>query len=150
MGHVFSYPEWHFHAPPNAGRSKVKGNRMSLSEVIKTALDQIQFIAKTETVIGEPIHSGSVTLIPVSKVSIGFAAGGGGKEEKAGSGAGTGGGINVTPVAFIVITGGKVQVHPVEKGEIGLDKILALAPDLIQKLSKYMKNRESKDKSRKD
>jgi uncharacterized spore protein YtfJ len=47
---------------------------MSLSDVIKTALDQIKYIAKTETVIGEPIHAGGVTLIPVSRVSIGFAA----------------------------------------------------------------------------
>ena len=69
---------------------------MSLSDVIKTALDQMQYMAKTETVIGEPIVSGPVTLIPVSKVSIGFAAGGSGQAEKRGSGAGTGGGISVT------------------------------------------------------
>ena len=75
---------------------------MALSDVIKTALDQLQYIAKTETVVGEPIKAGEVTLIPVSKVSIGFAAGGGGgKETQAGSGAGTGGGVNVTPIAFI-------------------------------------------------
>ncbi len=119
---------------------------MSLSDVIKTALDQIQYIAKTETVIGEPIQSGNVTLIPVSKISIGFAAGGGGREEKAGSGAGTGGGISVTPVAFITIIDDKVQVHPVSKGDLGLNKILAMAPDLIQKIAKYMKKKESEDK----
>ena len=118
---------------------------MSLSDVIKTALDQMQYIAKTETVIGEPIQSGNVTLIPVSKISIGFAAGGGGKEEKAGSGAGTGGGISVTPVAFITITDDKVQVHPVSKSDIGLNKILAMAPDLIQKIAKYMKKKEREE-----
>jgi uncharacterized spore protein YtfJ len=115
---------------------------MSLSDVIKTAFDQIQFIAKTETVIGEPITAGEVTLIPVSKVSVGFAAGGGGNENKAGSGAGTGGGINVVPVAFIVVTGTRVQVHAVEKGEPDLGKILAMAPDLIQKVSAWMKKKE--------
>ncbi|MBD3343898.1 MAG: sporulation protein, partial [Chitinivibrionales bacterium] len=53
---------------------------MSLSDVIQTALEKINYIAKTETVIGEPIVAGDVTLIPVSKISIGFAAGGGGNE----------------------------------------------------------------------
>jgi uncharacterized spore protein YtfJ len=118
---------------------------MSLSEVIKTAFDQIQYIAKTETVIGEPIVAGPVTLIPVSKVSVGFAAGGGGKPEKSGSGAGTGGGINVIPVAFVVVVGDKVQIHPVERGEVDLGCLYSLAPDLIQKVSTFMK-RKDKDK----
>jgi Uncharacterized conserved protein len=118
---------------------------MSLSEVIKTALDQINFIAKTETVIGEPIHTGNVTLIPVSRVSIGFAAGGGGNEGKSGSGAGTGGGVNVTPVAFISIIDDKVQVHPIEKNDPGLARILSLAPDIIKKVSKYMGKKDDSD-----
>ena len=114
---------------------------MALSEVIKTALDHIQYIAKTETVIGEPVKAGEVTLIPVSKVSVGFAAGGGGKNGE-GDGAGTGGGINVTPVAFISICGGKVEVHSLEDTEPTLEKLLlTLAPDVIQKLSKYLKKK---------
>ncbi|MBD3422565.1 MAG: sporulation protein [Chitinivibrionales bacterium] len=119
---------------------------MPLSDVIKSALDQISVIAKTETVIGEPIVTGEVTLIPVSKVSIGFAAGGAGKEDKLGAGSGTGGGVNVLPVAFIAVTGEKVQVYPIAKSEPDLAKLLALAPDLIKKLSKYVgKKNESKD-----
>lgn len=115
---------------------------MSLSDVIKTALDQIQYIAKTETVVGEPIRSGEVTLIPVSKVSIGFAAGGGGKDDKAGSGAGTGGGVSITPVAFIGIINDKVQVYPVEKSDMDWSKIVAMAPDIMQKISKFMKKKD--------
>jgi uncharacterized spore protein YtfJ len=115
---------------------------MSLSDVIKTALDQIQFIAKTETVVGEPIRAGSVTLIPVSKVSIGFAAGGAGKDEKSNSGAGTGGGVSVTPVAFIGIVDDKVSVYPVEKSDVDFGKILSMAPDLIHKLSKLRKKKD--------
>jgi uncharacterized spore protein YtfJ len=117
---------------------------MSLSDVIKTALDQIQFIAKTETVVGEPIISGPVTLIPVSKISIGFAAGGGGKDEKSGSGAGTGGGVNITPVAFISIIGDRIHVHPVSDSE-NLTKILSYAPDLIKKVAGYFKRGNTAD-----
>jgi uncharacterized spore protein YtfJ len=121
---------------------------MNLTDVIKTAMDQIQYIAKTETVIGEPIQSGNVTLIPVSKISVGFAAGGAGNENKAGSGAGTGGGINITPVAFITIVDDKVQVHPVSKSDPGLAKILALAPDIIKKVAAFMGKGDEKEKGK--
>ncbi len=122
---------------------------MNLTDVIKTAMDQIQYIAKTETVIGEPMHAGNVTLIPVSKISVGFAAGGAGNENKAGSGAGTGGGINITPMAFITIVDDKVQVHPVSKSDPGLGKILALAPDLIKKVAQFMGKDKGEDKDEK-
>ncbi|MDD5674163.1 MAG: spore germination protein GerW family protein [Chitinivibrionales bacterium] len=118
-----------------------------LTDVIKAALEQIQTIAKTETVIGEPIVAGPVTLIPVSRISIGFAAGGGGKDEKSNSGAGTGGGITITPIAFISIIKDHVQVHGVEKNDVNFAKILAMAPDLISKISGFInKNKEHKDK----
>jgi uncharacterized spore protein YtfJ len=120
---------------------------MSLSDVIKTALDQITYIAKTETVIGEPIVAGNVTLIPVSKISIGFAAGGGGNEGKSGAGAGTGGGVTISPVAFISIIDGKVQVHPFEKNDPSLASILSLAPELIKQASKFMGKKSAKEKS---
>jgi uncharacterized spore protein YtfJ len=122
---------------------------MNLSDVIKAAMDQIQIIAKTETVIGEPIMAGNVTLIPVSKISIGFAAGGAGNDQKAGSGAGTGGGINITPVAFIAIVDDKVQVYPVSKSDQSLGKILSLAPEIIKKVSKFMNKDKDDDKDEK-
>jgi len=112
---------------------------MNLPDIIKAAMDQIQVIAKTETVIGEPIHAGNVTLIPVSKVSIGFAAGGAGHEQKSGSGAGTGGGINIMPVAFISIVNDRVQVLPISKSDPTLSGILSLAPELIKKVAGFMK-----------
>jgi uncharacterized spore protein YtfJ len=123
---------------------------MNLSDVIKTAMDQIQIIAKTETVIGEPIVAGNVTLIPVSKISVGFAAGGAGNDQKAGSGAGTGGGINITPVAFIAIIDNKVQVFPVSKSDAGFGKILGLAPDIIKKVSKFMNKGDCENKDDKE
>ncbi len=118
---------------------------MNLSDLIKTTLDQIKYIANTETVIGEPITAGNVTLIPVSKISIGFGAGGAGNESKSGAGAGSGGGINITPIAFISIVDDKVQVHPVSKSDPSLSKILSMAPELIKRVSKFMSKDEDKD-----
>ncbi len=118
---------------------------MSLSEVLKTALDQIQYIAKTKTVFGESIQAGDVTLIPVSKVPIGVAAGGANSEKRSGAGTGTGGGVQVTPVALISISGDKVQIHPVEKSDPAFNKLVAMAPDIFKKVSKFM-DKDSKDK----
>ena len=115
---------------------------MSLAEVIKTALDQMQYIAKTETVIGEPIIAGNVTLIPVSRVSIGFAAGGAGKDDKCSTGAGTGGGVNITPVAFISVIDGRVQVHPVSPEDPFLSRIMELAPEAVKKVSGFFKKKD--------
>lgn len=121
---------------------------MALAEVIKTALDQMQSIAKTETVFGEPIIAGEVTIIPVSRISVGFAAGGAGKDEKFGSGAGTGGGISITPVAFIVVTGEKVQVQPLTPTDPVMSKILAIAPDIITNVAKYFKKSGNKERKK--
>ncbi len=118
---------------------------MSLSEVLKTALDEIQYIAKTKTVFGEAVQAGNVTLIPVSKVSIGFAAGGANSEKRSGAGTGTGGGIQVTPVALISITGEKVQIHPVEKTDPAFNKLISMAPDIFKRVSKFL-DKDSKDK----
>lgn len=123
---------------------------MSLADVIKTTLDQIKYIAKTETVIGEPITAGEVTLIPVSRVSVGFAAGGAGENEKGSNGgSGTGGGINITPIAFISIHGNHVQVHPVTPSDPIMGKILSVAPDLIGKISKYWSKKDEMSKKEK-
>ncbi|MBN1306946.1 MAG: hypothetical protein JXA18_03450 [Chitinispirillaceae bacterium] len=119
---------------------------MALADIIKTALDRMQYIAKTETVIGAPIVAGEVTLIPVSRISIGFAAGGAGKDDKSGNGAGTGGGITITPVAFIVVTGEKVQVQPVTPSDPIMSKIMSLAPDAVNVVANYLKNRGKKEK----
>lgn len=119
---------------------------MALADIIKTALDQMQYIAKTETVVGEPIAAGEVTLIPVSRITMGFAAGGAGKDDKAGGGAGTGGGINVTPVALIVVTGQKVQVQPLEPTDPIMSKVLSLAPDVINNVSKYFTRKDKQER----
>ena len=75
---------------------------MAIEDVIRTMLHELREIVKTETVVGEPLVVGDVTIVPVSKISFGFGAGGG-QGEKDDGGSGTGGGGSVQPVAFIVI-----------------------------------------------
>ena len=118
---------------------------MSVDELIRTLLGEFQQIVKTETVVGEPVIVGEVTIIPVSKVSFGFGAGGsGGKGEKSGGGSGTGGGATLEPLAFLVVKDGKVQLLPLKEKEGTLDKLLELVPDLYSKVREFRARREKK------
>lgn len=79
-------------------------NNQNIAESIKEALSEVRNLAETQTIIGEPIKAGNVTIIPVSRVSIGIGIGGGSYGKEGANGAGGGGtGLTVTPVAFIVV-----------------------------------------------
>lgn len=119
---------------------------MALTDVIQAALEKVQYLAKTETIIGQPITAGEMTIIPVSRVSVGFAAASGGKEASYGSGEGTGGGITVTPVAFISINKDKVQVHSLTDMDPIVTKIVNMTPDVVGWLSKIIKKDDKGEK----
>ena len=80
---------------------------MSVDDLIRTMMQEFRQIVKTETVVGDPIEVGGTVIVPVSKISFGFGAGGGKKANKGDGGSGTAGGASVEPVAFIVIRDGK-------------------------------------------
>ena len=125
---------------------------MAVETLIKTLMEEFRQISKTETVIGEPISVGSTTIIPVSKISFGFGAGGRGQDEgKASGGSGTGGGATIEPIAFLVITDERVQVHPVQKKDISLSSLIDLIPDAIQKVKGLKEKLDTKkEKETKD
>ena len=85
----------------------VEGN---LSDIIRTSLDGIRDLTESETFVGGPIETASgVTIIPVSKISLGFATGGvdlGAKKSSIfpGFGGGGGSGVSITPMAFITVS----------------------------------------------
>ena len=115
---------------------------MSVNDTISSLLTELKHIAKSETVFGEPFVSGKTTVIPVSRISCGFAAGGSGKKEGVST---TGGGVQIVPVALITIVGeSNVKVHPIDpRDSLGI-KLLGLAPDVIEKILKP-KKKELKD-----
>lgn len=116
-----------------------------MSDIIKASLDGARSFTDSETVIGTAIHTPSgVTVIPVSKVTVGFAGGGVdfGQKKLAGTqnfGTGTGSGISVTPIAFLTV-GKEAEVNLIEIGgttDSGISKIASLiekSPEIIQKL----------------
>ena len=112
----------------------------SVEALIERVMGELHRIVQTQTVVGEPVQAGSVTLIPVSKISFGFGAGGG-QEGKGQSG--TGGGATVEPIAFVVVDAdGKAQLLTFQEKEIKWSQLMELMPDAIGKIKSFV----SKDK----
>lgn len=105
--------------------------------MMDTTLQRIREMVDASTVIGDPILSGEVTIIPVSKISYGFASGGSDLPSKQTGdffGGGGGAGVTVSPVAFIVINGADVQLLQITDKDNTANKIVDAMPDLIDKL----------------
>ena len=114
-------------------------------EILKGVVGELREIARSETIIGEPVTIGDRTVIPIVKIMVGFGAGGGqGEDEKSrsGFGGGGGGGTRIEPAAFIIMDKDGVSLLPVTKGK--LDQIIDAIPGFAQKFSKL------RDKLRKD
>lgn len=127
-------------------------NEHPIENLMITAMSSIQNMVDVNTIIGEPIETQvGITIIPISKVSFGFAAGGSefrgetlkeynkrDKDEeiqyKLPFGGGAGAGVSINPVAFLVVQEGNVKLMPVDHDSC-LDKILDYVPDLMQKIN---------------
>ena len=83
--------------------------------ILKDLIGELKTLAKTETIVGNPISAGEFTLVPISRVSLGVGAGGGAgemeKKAQTGEGGGGGGGIRISPVAVIAMRGGELNIH---------------------------------------
>ena len=134
-----------------------------IESLMMTAMTSIQDMVDVNTIIGEPIETtNGITIIPISKVCFGFAAGGSefsgetikeynrkDKDEeieyKLPFGGGAGAGVSINPVAFIVVQEDTVKLMPVDHSSF-LDKILDYVKDIIQRMSnmfnKTMKQNE--------
>ncbi len=119
-----------------------------IGSLMDTTMEKIKEMIDVNTFIGEPITSPDGTLIiPVSKVSYGFAAGGSDlptkKENKDCFGGGSGAGVTIQPVAFLTVYQGDVRLVSVDREEGTADKLVNMIPDVLKKVKGVFK----KDKS---
>lgn len=119
-----------------------------IGSLMDTTMEKIKEMIDVKTIIGEPITSPDGTLIiPVSKVSYGFAAGGSDlptkKENKDCFGGGSGAGVTIQPVAFLTVYQGDVRLVSVDREECTADKLVNMIPDVLKKVKGVFK----KDKS---
>jgi uncharacterized spore protein YtfJ len=115
--------------------------------IIKTLMDEIKSITKTETILGDPINVGNNTIIPVCRIMVGFGAGGGEgemQEKKGGSGGGGGGGLKVEPAAFIVIKGDQVSIMGTKPSK--LEGLVEAVPGIIEKIHKAKEAKKEEEK----
>lgn len=117
---------------------------MIIEKLVDTVLTRLKEISRTETIIGKPVTLDNVTIIPVTKLSVGFGAGGGSKDEAKGSGEATGGGASIEPVAFFVIRGEKVELVTIKKDGTGISKFLELVPKIMESVKDFKKGSDKK------
>ena len=115
-----------------------------LPDMLGNSIAKIREMIDANTVIGSPIQTpDGVTILPVSKIKYGFAGGGSdfnGKNTPAGKenpfGGGTGAGVSITPVAFLVIKNDSVRLILVaEPASNSVERLVEMLPDLIDQIS---------------
>lgn len=116
-------------------------------------VEKIREMADANTIIGSPITlDGNTTIIPVSKVTLGFASGGsdvGAKSTKEMFGGGSGAGVSITPIAFLVVKDGTVRTVQLAEHVSPIDNAINALPELVDKLAALVKkdNAEKKEEA---
>lgn len=115
-----------------------------IGNLMNTTMEKIKEMIDVNTIIGDPITSPDGTLIiPVSKVSYGFASGGSDlptkKENKDCFGGGSGAGVTIQPVAFLTVYQGDVRLVSVDSEEDTADKLVNMIPDVLKKVKGVFK-----------
>ena len=107
-------------------------------------MDKVREMVDANTVIGDPVHTEDGTVIlPVSKITFGFASGGSDFEGKNAAnkdlfGGGGGAGVSVIPVAFLVIQGGNVRTIQLSNSGNAMDRALTMLPELVDRLTELV------------
>ena len=110
----------------------------SASGILATSIEKLREVVDVSTIIGQPIELGDVKVIPVSKVSYGFASGGSdfpSKNNQELFGGGGGAGVTITPVCFLVIADGQISVKHISTQESSVERVVGMVPDLVDKVS---------------
>lgn len=115
----------------------------SAASILSSTIEKIRDLVDTSTIIGEAIYAeGGVTIIPVSKVTYGFASGGSDFPSKNNTelfGGGGGAGVTITPVAFLVISDGEVTLKHITAYDNAAERVVNLVPEMFDKVTGLVK-----------
>ncbi len=121
--------------------------------IMGVSMEKIREMVDVNTIIGEPITTPEATIIPVSKVSFGFASGGSDLPVQAAEkfAGGAGAGVTVKPQAFIVISkSGDVKLLELGAKSSPIEGIVDSIPDIIEKIKAFIPAKEEKESGKKD
>ena len=114
--------------------------KSSAAGILESTIEKVKDLVNVSTIIGEPIKvDNGVTIIPVSKVTYGFASGGSDFPSKSNQnifGGGGGAGVTITPVAFLVIDAyGNVDIKHITAFDNAAERVVSLVPEMFDKVS---------------
>ena len=127
-----------------------------ISDMLQESMAKLRELADTNTIVGQPITTpDGVTLIPISRVSLGVGGGGSifGKKKDANPegnmGTGLGVGVHIDPVAFLIVKDGFTRVMPVAAPPMNtVDRVVEMAPDVIDKVTGFIEKQQEKKQAK--
>ncbi|MGN0630628.1 MAG: GerW family sporulation protein [Ruminococcus sp.] len=122
-----------------------ENQKSKINEMMGITMEKLREMGDVKTIIGDPITTGDTTIIPVSKVSYGFASGGSDLPAKQNPkdlfGGGAGAGVTVQPIAFLVINKeGNVRLIQITESNDTISNAIRSVPEVIDKISEMVKN----------
>ena len=121
-----------------------------LPNMLDATIQRIREMVDVNSVIGQPITTpDGVTIIPVSKVSVGFGGGGSDFATKSQNkenpfGGGVGGGVNVTPICFLVVKDGNVRMMSVpQPANSSAERLVEMLPDTLEKINAFVETKKA-------
>ena len=122
----------------------------SAAGILETTIEKVKNLVNVSTIIGDPMTvDGGITIIPVSKVTYGFASGGSdfpSKSNKEIFGGGGGAGVTITPVAFLVVSDGEVTLKHITAYDNAAERVVNLGPEMFDKVTSVV-NKAKKEKN---
>lgn len=123
-------------------------NEHPITGLMDVTLEKIKQMVDSNTIIGNPINTADgTTILPVSKVTYGFTSGGSdfmsSKAPKEMFGGGSGAGVSIQPVAFLVLRGNNVRLIQIAGKDNGMDRILNLVPEVMDRVQGFVDGKKS-------
>lgn len=120
-----------------------------INSLMDTTIRKIKDLVDVNTIIGDPITTpDGATIIPVSKVSYGFATGGSDlptrKETRESFGGGGGAGVTIQPIGFLTVNHGNIRFVAIENYKNAVDRVAAVVPDVVDKVSDLISGKNNK------
>ena len=126
-----------------------------IGELMTTTMEKLREMVDANTIVGKPIQAGNVTIIPISRLTVGFASGGSDfttKNQKPEAdnafGGGSGAGMNLAPVAFLIVKGDTVRLMPVAPpAATTVDRVVEMVPEVVDKVTDFIEKQQAKKDS---
>lgn len=126
-----------------------------IDELMSTTMQKLRDMVDVDTIVGKPIQAGNVTIIPISRLTVGFASGGSdfvSKNQKPEAdnsfGGGSGAGMNLAPVAFLIVKGDTVKLMPVAPpAATTVDRVVEMVPEVVDKVTDFIEKQQAKKDS---